>query len=209
MSHHNVTRPADPSVTGIVLAGGQGSRMGGKDKGWVQFREKPMIEHVVERLAPQVNELVISANRHLAEYRNLGFTVVSDDLQSQPPDDRYQGPIAGMLAGLEITTTDFAVIVPCDAPLLSQNLVTTLLQHSHGQQLVLFRDKTRLQPLFGLYHRSLVQALRQYFESGGRKLMAWCESQNPEIIELKDDSTGFTNINTPEELQALETDQRA
>ena len=204
MSTSKTTAKPTPEVTGIILAGGQGSRMGGKDKGWVHYRGKPLIQHVVERLSPQVSHLIISANRHVEDYQSFGYPVVSDRRPGQSPDERYQGPIAGILACLERITTDYAVIVPCDAPLLSPNLASTLLNHAGGHSLVLFRDQARLQPLFGLYHRSLTPSLREYFASGGRKLVAWCETMQPCVIEHGEDETGFTNINTPGELNQLE-----
>lgn len=192
-------------VTGIVLAGGQGQRMGGADKGLIAFRHKPLIEHVVERLAPQVSQIMISANRNLSIYEAFGYPVISDTARDTPPNERYQGPIAGILCCMEKIQTPYAFIVPCDTPLLPQNLVATLTTHCAGQSLVLLRDQHRLQPLFGLYHRSLLADLRRYFSCGGRKLVSWCEAQSPLILEWPEDASGFTNINTLDELTELES----
>lgn len=195
-------------VTGIVLAGGQGSRMGSKDKGWLRFHGEPMIKQVIQRLAPQVANIIISANRHLVEYQQLGYPIVQDD---NAHGDRFQGPIAGILSGLQKTTTEYAVIVPCDAPLISTDLVEQLLRANRDQthNLTLFRVAGRTQPLFGLYRRSLLADLEEYFQSGERKLMAWCESQQPEVIDFRGDTNAFANINTPDELQRMESGHKS
>ncbi|MDX1695212.1 MAG: molybdenum cofactor guanylyltransferase MobA [Ketobacteraceae bacterium] len=202
--------PPDPGaggtveVSGIILAGGQGRRMGNRDKGWVNFGDKPMISHVVERLRPQVSEILISANRNLERYRELGFSVIPDTAHGLSPDDGYQGPIAGIIACLGRIRSDFAVIVPCDAPLIPSDLVANLAQRvDQHTRLVLFRVNDRLQPLFGLYHRELADDLQAYFESGERKLMTWCESINPQIISVEDRDGEFSNINSPEEMAVL------
>ena len=194
-----------PEVTGIILAGGQGRRMNNRDKGWITLGGKPLIAHVVQRLNPQVDRLLISANRHLDKYRALGYPVLPDADKPPASDDRYQGPIAGITRCLEKVATDYAVIVPCDAPLLPSDLVATLLQHSSGgKPLVLFEVNGRLQPLFGLYHRSLGTSLNAYFQAGERKLITWCLQQNPAIITLEEENPGFSNINSPAELAEIE-----
>lgn len=195
----------DQDITGIVLAGGQGSRMGGQDKGWVKYNGKPMIESVIARLAPQVTDIIISANRNLDAYKALGYSVVTDC----HANDRhtYEGPIAGILSCLRAVKTEYAVVVPCDAPLIGANLVNQLKSAATQSKkaLILFEAEGRLQPLFGLYHRSLVNNLAQYFAAGERKLVRWCEQQSPEILAFSGSSTEFANINTPEELKRLES----
>lgn len=205
MNREALLKPTPALITGIILAGGEGHRMGGKDKGWIRFQQKPLIEHVTKRLSPQLGQILISANRHVEAYEELGYPVLCDKNESSPPDERYQGPIAGILPCMENMTTPYAIIVPCDAPLIPSNLVATLIKHWDGQPLVLFRDATRLQPLFGLYHCSLLADLRRYFVSGGRKLVSWCEEQSPQILDWAENPSGFTNINTLQELTALES----
>ncbi|MCG8670377.1 MAG: molybdenum cofactor guanylyltransferase [Pseudomonadales bacterium] len=189
------------NVTGIILAGGEGSRMGGVDKGLVSFLGKPMYQHVLERLEPQVATVIISANRHLADYQQSGYPVVSDS------NKVYQGPVAGILAGLEMIETPFAVIVPCDAPKLSLNLVEQLMTKANfdDSPITLFQVAGRVQPLFGLFSGSLLQDLRDYYQAGERKLIRWCESHSPRIVNYQGPSEDFSNINTQEELKKLES----
>lgn len=183
------------AITGIILAGGEGRRMGGKDKGWLQLQGLPMIRRAIERLQPQVNQIIISANRNLGAYAELGIPIYSDDTP-------YQGPLGGIAACLEKIETDYALVVPTDAPLIPLNLATSLLSHLPAN-LILCRDEDRLQPLFGLYHRSLADSIRAFLEGGDRKLMLWCEQQNPKIVTISD-SKAFTNLNTPSELNEFE-----
>lgn len=183
------------SVTALILAGGEGRRMGGQDKGWVQLKGIPLVEQVIARLTPQLNRIVISANRNLEEYQALGYPVICDETP-------FLGPLAGIAAGLQQIETDYALVVPTDAPLIAENLVATLFQHIPAK-LVLCEDNERLQPLFGLYHRSLADSISDYLQSGERKLMLWCKQQNPKIVTIGDKSL-FTNLNTPEDLADFE-----
>ena len=202
MPRNNPTDRPAKNVTGIILAGGQGRRMENRDKGWVNYRGKPMIKHVVERLSPQVCDVIISANRHLPEYRQLGYPVVSDLPGND--DQPYQGPIAGILACLARVSTDYAVVVPCDAPLLRHDLVSMLMDYREpDSRLVLFHVNGRLQPLFGLYHRSVTADLRAFFAAGERKLMIWCQQQEPAIITLEQSDAGFANINSLRDMEKL------
>ena len=194
------------NVTGIILAGGEGSRMGGVDKGLVNFFGKPMFQHVLERIAPQVGTIIISANRHLEDYQRSGYAVVSDNNNEGSSNSEYQGPVAGILTGLENTKTSYAVIVPCDAPLVCMNLVEPLIKSAleNDSDMTLFRVDGRIQPLFGLFRVSLLDDLRAYYQAGERKLIRWCESHAPQIVDYHGPSEVFSNINTLEELKQLE-----
>lgn len=183
------------AITGIILAGGEGRRMGGQDKGWLQLQGLPMIRRAIERLQPQVEQIVISANRNLDAYAKLDARIYSDDTP-------YQGPLGGIAACLEHIDTDYGLIVPTDAPLIPINLVESLSAHIPAK-LILCRDEKRLQPLFGLYHRSLAASIRAFLAGGDRKLMLWCEQQDPEVVTIGDNSA-FTNLNTPSELSEFE-----
>lgn len=183
------------AVTGIILAGGEGRRMGGQDKGWLSLQGLPMIRRAIERLEPQVNEIVISANRNLEAYEQLGKRIYRDETP-------YQGPLGGIAACLEQCETEYALIVPTDAPLIPLDLVARLRQKLPAA-LVLCQDEERLQPLFGLYHRSLAKSIREYLGAGERKLTLWCQQQAPEIVTIGDNSA-FTNLNTPAELSEFE-----
>lgn len=181
-------------LTGIILAGGEGRRMDGLDKGWIELQGKPLIRHVLDRLLPQVNGCVISANRTLERYRSLQLPVVSDE-------EVYLGPLAGIAHALQHITTDYALVVPTDAPLLPLDLASRL-QQALPASLVICHDGERLQPLFGLYHRSLASSILTFLESGNRKLTQWCMEQNPEIVTIGDINV-FANLNTATELQRI------
>lgn len=204
-------------ITGIILAGGAGSRMGGRDKGWVTLNNQPLVSHVIDRIKPQVSTIIISANRELHRYQSLGYPVVSDTnyaplKNKQQPSSGFQGPIAGILAALKSIHTPYAVIIPVDAPLLSVNLVQTLIDHHNASQnrfkLTLFHDGERTHPLFGLYHCSLIECLETYYLNGQRRLMQWCLEQSPHIISTPQFKTSFTNINDPDSLAILESSLR-
>lgn len=183
------------SLTGIILAGGEGSRMGGQDKGWIELCGKPLIQHVLDRLTPQVERCVISANRHLDRYAALGCPVVYDEKV-------YLGPLAGIATALENLETEYGLVVPTDAPLIPQDLAARLLPGLPAP-LVICHDGERLQPLFGLYHRTLAPSIRAFLAEDQRQLTRWCRNQNPAIMTLND-SLIFSNLNTPEELARIE-----
>ena len=193
-------------ITGIILAGGAGSRMGGVDKGWVMLNSLPLVSHTLARLKPQVNSVIISANRELERYRALNVDVVTDlPVLGEDPNtpSNFQGPVAGILATLKTITTPYAVIVPVDAPLLAENLVQVLCCES--TTLSLIDDGERTHPLFGLYHRSLIESLERYYQEGNRRLMQWCMQQSPLIIKKPEFLSSFANINDPGSLKALES----
>lgn len=183
-------------ITGVILAGGEGRRMDGQDKGWITLCGKPLIEHVLERIAPQVDSCIISANRNLERYRALGVPVVHDEKV-------YLGPLAGIATALEHITTDYALVVPTDAPLIPPDLAARLLPYC-PTRLVICHDGERLQPLFGLYHRSLANSIRQFLASDQRQLTRWCMEQTPEIVTIGDTNI-FSNLNTADELARIET----
>jgi molybdopterin-guanine dinucleotide biosynthesis protein A len=212
-------------ITGIILAGGAGSRMGGVDKGWVMLHNQPLVSHTLARLKPQVNSVVISANRELERYRSLDADVVTDlpDLNDgvNAPNN-FQGPVAGILAALKKISTPYAVIVPVDAPLLAENLIQILCHGSNNRSdnksnrkgsnintctsaaLSLIDDGERTHPLFGLYHRSLIKSLESYYQEGHRRLMRWCMQQSPLIIKKPELLRSFANINDPDSLKNVE-----
>lgn len=183
-------------LTGIVLAGGEGRRMNGQDKGWVCVNGTPLIEHVLARLLPQVDHCIISANRNLERYRSLQLPVVSDD-------DVFLGPLAGIAKALQHIATDYALVVPTDAPLLPLDLAHRLLP-ALPARLVLCHDGERLQPLFSLYHRDLAASIQDFLQKGNRKLTDWCMAQQPVIVTIGDIHC-FSNLNSEAELQRVST----
>ncbi|RLP54017.1 MAG: molybdenum cofactor guanylyltransferase [Ketobacter sp.] len=190
-----MAKTVHPAVSAIILAGGEGRRMGGEDKGWLDLNGVPLIRHVIDRVRPQVSDIVISANRNLQRYHSLPFPIIQD---STP----YLGPLGGIAACLKHITTEYALIIPTDAPLVPQDLVTQLYNHAPAP-LVLCRDSERLQPLFGLYHRSLADSIDQFLLRGERKLGLWCKQHHPLIVTIGDNQV-FTNLNSPEDIAKFE-----
>lgn len=190
--------PFGPSaITGLVLAGGRGARMGGIDKGWADYHGRPLVAVVVERFAPQVGGLLLSANRNLDRYATLG-AVVSDRDAGVTVDD-YPGPLVGLLAGLRHARSEWVACVPCDAPRLPLDLVATLAAAvaRSGAPAAVARADGRMQPTFALVATRLQPALATAVESGERALHAWFTAIGAQIVDFTDGSV-FRNINTPE-----------
>ena len=187
-------------VTGLVLAGGRARRMAGRDKGLIELAGRPMVHWVVQRLVPQTASVLISANRNVERYADLGFEVIRD------VDDGFLGPLAGISAGLTQTATPWLVTVPCDAPLLADNLVVRLSAavSEKGAGIAVAHDGNRLQPVFSLIHRDLAPDLVDFLYTGGRKIDLWLDRHVWAPVDFSDRPDMFLNINTPEELAELE-----
>jgi molybdopterin-guanine dinucleotide biosynthesis protein A len=191
------------NITGLVLAGGRGSRMGGVDKGLQAFGGATLVQNAAARLAPQVGRLMINANRNLEAYAALGHPVWPDD----PPD--FAGPLAGMLAGLEHCTTDYLVTVPCDTPHFPQDLVSRLsialsaagavIAVAHTRETDAPAGRLNPQPVFCLAHVSLRDGLRAFIAGGERKTGLWSRGLRNVAVEFAE-SEAFFNVNTLEEL---------
>lgn len=188
------------SITGIVLAGGKGRRMGGADKGLIEFLGKPLVSHVIQRLEPQVNEILISANREIESYSALGYPVVSDEIEG------FAGPLAGLHKGLSQAKHPYVVTVPCDTPLLPMSLVNRLLRGLTDRDADVALAKTGLQPhpVFCLCRRGVLPHLEAFLQRGGRKFEEWYGSLDTAEVFFNDMPQAFVNINTREELQSLE-----
>ena len=189
-------------ITGLILAGGRGSRMGGVDKGLQPLDGLPLAAHVLARLRPQVGTVLVSANRNAEAYAALGCEVVAD------ADDSFAGPLSGMLAGLRACTSGWMLSAPCDAPLLPAELAARLAAAVDGSTdiAVPITADGRLQPVFCLLRRELAVDLARYLSSGGRKAETWMAAQRLCRVpfERPDDERAFFNANTLAELQALE-----
>ena len=190
-------------ISGLILAGGRGTRMGTVDKGLQPFHGAPMVRQVMQRLAPQVGTLIINANQNLEAYRAFGLPVWPDVM----PD--YAGPLAGLQAGLSHCDTDYLVSVPCDSPFLPQYLVTRLSAalEQAGADLALAvtinNSKRQRHPVFSLMKSSLLPQLTTYLQAGGRKMDDWLATLATVEVSFDDDAA-FSNINTIEELKKLE-----
>ena len=197
-------------ITGIILAGGRGSRMGGADKGLQNFNGVPLALHTLLRLAPQVGEVMINANRNLAAYESFGVPVWPDAAGLGD----YSGPLAGFLTGLERCETPYLLTVPCDTPLFNLDLVERLaqaLEHENADIAVVAAPEEdgqlRPQPVFCLLRTRLLESLMLFTTSGGRKIDAWTAQHKTVLVPFNlpgDDARAFFNANTLAELHQLE-----
>jgi len=190
-------------ITGLILAGGRGSRMGGVDKGLQNHHGMPLALHALLRLQPQVGAMLINANRNLGAYESMGAPVWPDAL----PD--YPGPLAGMLAGLEHCTTPYLVTVPCDTPNFPDDLVERLANALEGDEdiaMVATREGNELvrQPVFLLMKTTLLESLVAYLHAGERKIDPWTAQHRRVLVEFEDPAA-FFNANTLEELRQLQS----
>ena len=188
------------NITGVILAGGQGRRMGGVDKGLRELRGKPMVAWVLERLTPQVDEILINANQNPDVYARFGHRVIADEIGG------YAGPLAGLQCALSAACHPLVVTVPCDSPFLPGDLVVRLEAALQAQSAQLAVAKTGAQPhpVFCLCRRDLLPHLTQFLAGGGRKIDAWYATLQVTEVAFDDQPDAFSNINTPEELAAFE-----
>ena len=188
-------------ITGVVLAGGRATRMGGIDKGLVAVAGRPMVAHIIERLAPQVDDLVINANRSEDEYSAYGHRLAADTLEG------FLGPLAGLLAGMQAADTDQVVTAPCDSPLLPADYVDRLAsaRHEADADIAVAHDGSRQQPVFLLVRTQLQTELADWLAAGGRKIDAWFAGHRVVDVSFTDCPEAFLNINTPAERDAIET----
>jgi len=186
-------------VTGLLLAGGQARRMGGNDKGLLPLNGRPLAAWGLERLAPQVDEVLISANRNQAQYEKLGAAVISDSI------DGFVGPLAGFVAGLQQAKNQWVVTAPCDSPFLAEDYVARMIATMSEQSVdaVVAHDGNRLQPVFILINCRLQEGLFHFLESGQRKIDLWLDQTEWCVTDFSDCPDMFLNANTPEELELM------
>lgn len=190
-------------ITGLVLAGGRGSRMGGADKGLQPYHGVPLALHALQRLRPQVGALALNANRHLDTCAGFGVPVWPDPVPDQP------GPLAGFLAGLQHCTTPWLATVPCDSPRFPPDLVARLaeaLQAERAELAIAVTEEAgerRRHPVFCLMARGLRDSLADELRQGRRRVDAWTARHRCAQV-LFDDANAFANANTAEELQQLQ-----
>jgi molybdopterin-guanine dinucleotide biosynthesis protein A len=174
--------------------------MGGADKGLIEFLGRPMIEHVAERLRPQVGEILINANRELAHYGSLGYPVIEDEIGG------FAGPLAGLHKAMLVAAHPYVLTVPCDSPLLPHNLAERLMNGLMERDADLAVAKTGIQshPVFCLCRTALLPNLEAFLKDGGRKIDAWYSTLEVAEVQFSDNAKAFANVNTPEELVWLE-----
>lgn len=192
-------------VTGLILAGGRGSRMGHVDKGLQQFRGETMAQHLLRRLAPQVDTIAINANQNLDTYAGFGAPVWPDDLEG------FEGPLAGLETGLRRCATPLLATAPCDSPFVPLDLVARLQQalHAAGADLALAETmedgRIQPQPVFALVRTAALPHLSAYLAGGGRRMDGWYD--RIKVVRVRfDDASAFRNINTLSELQQFENE---
>lgn len=185
-----------PSITGVILAGGQARRMGGEDKGLILFKNKPLITHVIATLKPQVDTLIINANRNIERYAAYQYPVISDNLED------FCGPLAGMLSAMQAVDTDYILTAPCDSPNISPQLRQRMMESLLINQadIAVAHDGDRLQPVFCLIPCRLKIQLQTYLQEGGRKIDAWLAEHNLAIVDFSDQADTFLNVNYPKDL---------
>ena len=181
-------------ISGLVLSGGAGRRMGGRDKGWVEWQGRPLIEHVLERLRPQVTQVLISANRNHERYAALGATVVADATS----DETFPGPLAGIAAGLAHVRTEWLLVVPCDAPRLPRDLAERLADGRGAASAAVARVGQRSEPLFCLLARDLNAHAAAALHAGERSVAHWLAAIGAAPVAFPD-ATAFINVNTPDD----------
>jgi len=187
-------------VTGVVLAGGQGRRMGSVDKGLQPLRSKPMVEWVIERFSPQVDEVLINANQNLERYAALGHRVIPDEIAG------YAGPLAGLHRGLTEAAHALVATVPCDSPFLPSDLIQRLRGAIGNTESDVAVAKTGDQPhpVFCLCRKSVLPGLTTFLAGGGRKIDAWYANLKVAEVAFDDNPGAFSNVNTEAELKAFE-----
>lgn len=188
-------------ITGVVLAGGRGRRMGGEDKGLIPFRGRPLAVYALEALEAVAGRIVVNANRNREAYARLGYPVVADRT------DSFDGPLAGLLSAMRAAETPYVLTVPCDAPLAGGAVLERLLAVSRktSAELCVAHDGARLHPVFLLAERRLADDLESYLAEGQRKLETWLYRHQLALADFSDRPEVFANINTREELAGWET----
>ncbi len=198
------TRPSGAAapVTGVVLAGGLGRRMGNIDKGLQLLEGRPLISWVLQRLAPQVGEVLINANRNRESYATFGHRVIEDRIGG------FAGPLAGMHAGLAAAKYELVAFVPCDTPFLPEDLISRLLAPLSDEHvdMSVTNTGTQVHPVICIARRHLLPHLAAFLDAGGRKVDAWHATLKVTQVSFDDQPRAFSNINTVEELRAIERD---
>ena len=191
-------------ITGLILAGGRAQRMGGIDKGLIPFLGKPLIESAIAKLQPQVQTIVINANRNITKYASYGYPVIMDE----QPD--FSGPLAGFSVALKHCKTPYLLTSPCDSPLLPSNLAALLIAEMvRGDFELVYASskeadgKIWAQPVFCLMHSTVQESLSNFLMKGDLKIDRWFKELKSGTVIFEDPQL-FANVNTPEELKSLE-----
>ena len=187
------------NISAVILAGGQGRRMGGEDKGLIEFDGKPIIEILIEKLQQQQIEIVVNANRNYEKYQSYGLPVITDELEN------FQGPLAGFASAMKAVDTNYILTLPCDGPFLADNFVDLFIecQATTSSSICVAHDGERLQPVYALINVGLLDSLNQFLESGDRKIDRWYAQHDYAQVDFSAQKNMFGNINRPEDHQIL------
>ena len=188
-------------ITAVILAGGKARRMNGEDKGLITLRGRAMIDYIIAALRPQAGTVIINANRNRQQYGSFGLPVIADIL------DDYLGPLVGMATGMRNSETPYIVTTPCDSPFIPDTLVETLYHALADKQaeISVAHDGVRMQPVFALLRRHLLDSMIAYLRSGESKIDTWYATHRTALADFSDDTSMFLNVNTPEDRQQLES----
>ncbi|MCL1112267.1 molybdenum cofactor guanylyltransferase [Shewanella basaltis] len=188
-----------PQIDAVILAGGMARRMDGNDKGLVDLNGQAMICHTIDKLSSQVDNIMINANRNQAQYEQWGYSVFSDQ------DSGYLGPLAGMVTALKHTQADYLLVVPCDCPLLPDDLASRLLTALTQQnaEIAVASDGEREQPVVLLLKPYLAESMQAFLDAGERKIDFWYRQHQVAVESFADQPNAFINVNTPEQKQQL------
>ena len=193
-------------ISGLILAGGEGRRMAGRDKGLITLADKPLVEYTIECIQPLVDDLSISCNRNRELYQNYQLPCFSDEKEKS-----YQGPMAGLASGLKHAQHEWLLVMPCDTPLMTSKVMAQLLTElaannsSQAVQAIIFSYQG-LQPLHGLYHRSMLPIFEQCLAENKNALQRLLRSMDSVLVhDAVDCEYSFNNANDPEELNTIES----
>ncbi len=187
-------------ITAVILAGGQGRRMGGQDKGLIEINGRALVAILIDRLEQQISAILINANRNRDRYQAFGYPVVSDQL------DDCQGPLAGFACAMNVVDTDFILTLPCDGPLLAADYVARFIasQERSGAAICVADDGERLQPVHALIKIDLLSSLNAFLDSGDRKIDRWYAMHDFIKTDFSDCADMFRNINTPSDQESMQ-----
>ncbi len=187
------------NITAVILAGGKGRRLEGQDKGLVLYKGKTLIQHVIERIQPQVGNIVINANRNKETYADYGYPIISDEMNG------FQGPLAGFSTAMKMVETDYIVTLPCDGPSLPLDLVSRMLTKLNtfsdvSNCIAVAHDGEWLQPVHALIPVVLIDSLEEFLANGDRKIDLWYAKHDLVLVDFSDQPDAFFNINKKEQL---------
>jgi molybdenum cofactor guanylyltransferase len=190
------------NVTAVILAGGKGTRMDDIDKGLAELASRPLIEYVIDAIKPQVETIILNANRNAEQYSRYGYPVVSDALAD------YQGPLAGIISAMKHSTTSHIVTLPCDGPFLPGDLVERLISSltDNNAEIAVAHDGVRMQPVYSLIPVTLSNSLGRFLDSGERKVQLWYKQHRVALADFSDCPEAFRNINTSAQLDRLQNE---